>query len=66
MTLTVLESWGLTATIDFGEIVFCLIRSGVLGCTETDKLEDFAGGYTFKDAFQKPFLPDKGTDEPKT
>ena len=61
MTFTVLTSWGLTATSDFGEIVFCLIKVGMLGCTDSDKLEDFTGGYDFKDAFQTPFLPDKDT-----
>lgn len=57
MAMTVLTSWGLTRTEDFGEIVFNLVESGKLGKTEKDNKEDFAGGYSFEEAFVKPFLP---------
>ena len=30
---------------------------GSLGRTENDSLDDFEGGYTFKEAFEHPFLP---------
>ncbi len=57
MTPTVLEEWGIRTCQDFGEIVFNLVDFGVLAKTEKDSRADFAGGYTFEDAFRKPFLP---------
>ena len=54
---TVLATWGITRTEDFGEIVFNLVNHGVLGKTDEDKKEDFAGGYSFHDAFTAPYLP---------
>lgn len=57
MALTVLNTWGIRKTEDFGEIVFNLVETGKLGRTEQDKKEDFAGGYDFYEAFAKPFIP---------
>ncbi|MCX7591081.1 MAG: hypothetical protein N2255_05575 [Kiritimatiellae bacterium] len=57
MTSTVLRSWGIRRTEDFGEIVFNLVEAGKLGKTERDKKEDFANGYDFYEAFVRPFLP---------
>ena len=54
---TVLNHWGIRRCEDFGELVFNLVEAGVLGKTEQDKREDFAGGYDFDTAFRKPFLP---------
>lgn len=58
-TMTVLSSWGLTKTDDFGDLVFHLVESKQLSKTDEDKKEDFAGGYDFYEAFKKPFLPKK-------
>jgi uncharacterized repeat protein (TIGR04138 family) len=55
---TVLKEWGITRTEDFGNIVFNMVRHGLLGKTDQDKIEDFANSYTFQDAFTNPFLPD--------
>ncbi|PIV39452.1 MAG: hypothetical protein COS29_02480 [Candidatus Omnitrophica bacterium CG02_land_8_20_14_3_00__42_8] len=49
----VLEKWGIKSTNDFGEIVFNLIDSGLLGKTERDRREDFHDRYNFKEAFDK-------------
>lgn len=49
----VLEKWGIKSTDDFGEIVFNLIDSGLLGKTEEDRKEDFHNRYDFKEAFDK-------------
>jgi uncharacterized repeat protein (TIGR04138 family) len=49
----VLEKWGIKSTNDFGEIVFNLINSGLLGKTEEDRKEDFHNRYDFKEAFDK-------------
>lgn len=56
MALTVLNSWGLKCTMDFGDIVYNLIDYNVFSKNEGDKREDFADIYDFKDAFVRPFL----------
>ena len=58
LALRVLTHWGIRRCEDFGEIVFNLVDSGVLGKTEEDRREDFAGGYTFDQAFGAPFRPE--------
>ena len=57
LTLTVFKDWNVKRCRDFGDIVFNLVEFGVLGKTETDRREDFDGGYDFKSAFLKPFVP---------
>lgn len=57
ITKTVLNRWGIKTCDDFGEIVFLMVENGILGKTDDDRKEDFAGGYNFEDAFSKPFLP---------
>lgn len=57
MAKTVLNSWGVQRCEDFGELVFNLVNKGVLGKTEEDRKEDFAGGYDFEAAFRRPFRP---------
>lgn len=57
MALTVLHTWGVHGTEDFGHLVFNLVDKGVLGKTENDRPEDFANGYDFEDAFRAPFRP---------
>jgi len=57
MTQMVFEEWGITRCEDFGEIVFNMVEIGLLGKTDRDRREDFANGYSFEDAFRKPFLP---------
>ena len=58
MVPTVFEEWGLHQCADFGEIVFNMIEVGLLAKTENDSREDFKSGYSFDDAFRKPFLPE--------
>lgn len=53
----VLDTWGIHATSDFGEIVFNLITVGILAKTPSDRKEDFASVYDFRDAFVAPYLP---------
>lgn len=53
MSRLVLEKWGVKSTNDFGEIVFNLIDSGLLGKTDEDRKEDFYNRYDFKEAFDK-------------
>ncbi len=55
MALTVLEHWRVRSCDDIGAIVFNLIEARVFGKTDQDTLEDFSGGYGFKEAFVDPF-----------
>ena len=65
MAITVLEEWGIRHCRDFGEIVFNMVEFKLLRKTETDSRKDFENGYSFDDAFRKPFLPpSKITIEP--
>jgi uncharacterized repeat protein (TIGR04138 family) len=57
LAITVLNSWGITRCMDFGDLVFNLIDYNVFSRTESDRREDFSEIYTFEDAFVKPFLP---------
>jgi len=57
MAKTVLEEWGVKTCEDFGEIVFNMIEVEWLAKTAKDSRADFAGGYSFEEAFCKPFLP---------
>jgi uncharacterized repeat protein (TIGR04138 family) len=57
MTQMVFEEWGVKRCDDFGEIVFNMVEIGLLGKTDKDSRTDFQNGYTFDEAFRKPFLP---------
>ena len=58
MTMMLLDEWGVHSCRDFGEIVFNMVEIGLLAKTENDSREDFKNGYSFEDAFRKPFLPE--------
>lgn len=51
----VLRRWGVTATDDFGAIVFHLIAEDLLQKTADDRKEDFCGLYDFHEAFDASF-----------
>jgi uncharacterized repeat protein (TIGR04138 family) len=55
MAKTVLNSWGIHGTGDFGEIVFNLIRFGRMRKTKEDRREDFDDVYDFETAFEQQF-----------
>ena len=46
----VLAHWGITATKDFGQIVYALVDVGLLSTQPGDRLEDFEEVYEFPDA----------------
>ena len=52
---TVLAEWGITATRDFGEIVFNLVEAGLLSRTDKDTIEEFADVFEFAEAFEDEF-----------
>lgn len=62
MAETVLKTWGVTSTSDFGEIVFNLIRIGQMRKTPDDKREDFDDVYDFKRHFRRGFRISLPTD----
>jgi uncharacterized repeat protein (TIGR04138 family) len=51
MTKLVFEYWGIARTEDFGNIVFTLVESGLMGKTEEDRIEDFREVYDFDEEF---------------
>jgi uncharacterized repeat protein (TIGR04138 family) len=59
VAMRVLKEWGLKECVDFGYVVFNLVNAGLLGKTDEDTLADFADGYDFSEAFEKPFRPAK-------
>jgi uncharacterized repeat protein (TIGR04138 family) len=54
---TVLESWGVRRSADFGQIVFTLIEYNLFSKTENDRPADFEAVYDFDEVFVKPFQP---------
>ena len=55
MAKTVLNSWGIHGTSDFGEIVFNLIRAGQMRKTPSDTRVDFDNVYDFDTALREKF-----------
>jgi uncharacterized repeat protein (TIGR04138 family) len=55
MSKTVLNSWGIHNTGDFGEIVYNLIRVKEMRKSKTDRREDFDDQFDFEVAFQPRF-----------
>ncbi len=61
MVPTIFEAWGIGNTRDIGEMVFNLIGTGAFSRSDSDRVEDFDGVFEFTEAFEKPFLPVRGT-----
>jgi uncharacterized repeat protein (TIGR04138 family) len=57
MSATVFEEWGIRSCEDFGNMVFLMVENNLLRKQEQDRMEDFKNGYSFDEAFRKPFLP---------
>lgn len=55
MAKTVFLEWGVERTEDFGEIVFQLVREGILSKTDQDTPGDFARGYDFDEVFVRNY-----------
>lgn len=51
----VFEHWGVRDTEDFGHIVFNLVGAGILGKSESDNIDDFAGVYDFGEVFDRQY-----------
>jgi uncharacterized repeat protein (TIGR04138 family) len=63
MAKTVLNSWGLHGTSDFGEIVFNLIRIGQMRKTPADARVDFENVYDFETALRGEFKIERDEEE---
>lgn len=48
---TVLESWGIRRTEDFGRIVFAMVEAELMKKTDDDSLDDFQEVFEFDEAF---------------
>ena len=55
MARTVLDSWGVRTTEDFGNIVFNLVNAELLSRTEEDTIEEFSDVYDFDEAFVRGY-----------
>ena len=55
LAILVLESWQITCTRDFGEIVYALIDYEWMSAQPTDSITDFDSVYEFQDVFVTQF-----------
>jgi uncharacterized repeat protein (TIGR04138 family) len=55
MAKSVLNSWGVRTTADFGNIVFNLIEAGQMRKTKQDRIDDFNNVFDFDEAFIRGF-----------
>ena len=53
MAATVFQYWGVKNSLDFGEIVFNMVREGLLSKTEEDRLDDFKDSVFFENLFNQ-------------
>jgi len=59
----VLANWGIHRTRDFGEMVFLLVQSQLLGKQESDAISDFDNVFDFTEAFSSYTIPLEESDE---
>src|SRR4051794_20382523 len=55
MARLVLDSWGVKATADIGDVVFALVDLGLLMSQPTDTREEFADVFDFNRAFDREY-----------
>lgn len=55
MARTVLRSWGITRTADFGNIVYAMIDGQLASKTDEDSIDDFSDVYDFARDFEKGY-----------
>jgi uncharacterized repeat protein (TIGR04138 family) len=48
MATTVLRSWSITTTYDFGRIVFALVEGGIIHKTDEDNIDEFRNVYDLR------------------
>ncbi len=55
LAMLVLDTWGIKATRDFGEIVYLLIRNNWMKAQPTDTIDDFNAVFEMKTALKDCF-----------
>ena len=55
MAKTVLTTWGIHSTDDFGEIVYNLIKVDLMKKSDSDRREDFDGVFDFDSGLTQAF-----------
>jgi uncharacterized repeat protein (TIGR04138 family) len=58
MAKLVFEHWGVTKTVDFGNIVINMVNEKILSKTPEDSIDDFKDVYDFDDVFVKEYRVD--------
>ena len=53
MATAVFQYWGIKNSLDFGEIVFNMVREGLLSKTEDDRIDDFKDSVFFENLFDQ-------------
>ena len=53
MAAAVFAHWGIKNSLDFGVIVFNMVREGILSKTDSDRLEDFKDHVFFENLFDQ-------------
>ena len=63
----VFKAWGVQKSRDFGDIVWNLVNSGIMGKRDEDSVDDFDGGFDMDTAFDKdePLSSDGGGHKPE-
>lgn len=59
---SVLASWNIKSTRDFGEMVFLLVKHGLMGKRDEDLIEDFDDVFPFSSAFGRYEVSLTGTE----
>ena len=65
MASTMMEEWGVTETLDIGNMVFLLIDEGVFGKQDSDTLEEFTNVFLFIQSLDAPFAPKRSVKNKK-
>jgi uncharacterized repeat protein (TIGR04138 family) len=55
LAMLVLNTWGVRTTLDFGEIVYLMIKYKWMSAQPTDTIDDFNDVYDFKTVFKDQF-----------
>ena len=55
LAMLVLNSWGITTTRDFGEIIWLMIKNEWMSAQPTDSIDDSDNVYDFKTVFKDQF-----------
>lgn len=59
MASTMMSEWGVTETLDIGNMVFLLIEEGIFGKQDSDTLEEFTNVFPLLKSLDDPFRPKK-------